>query len=59
MTVKEVTYKEILDLLIKMEVKEVRWMEIAEAVSSYAEVRWEKGYELGKKHGKSIGEIKL
>lgn len=58
MTVKEITYKEILDLLIQMKDKKTNWIDVAEAITVYSSSRWDKGYELGKEHGKLLGECK-
>lgn len=59
MTVKEVTYKEILHLLIQMEDKKINWKDVSKAITSYTNLKWEDGYELGMKHGKQIGKTQF
>ena len=58
MTTKEITYKEVLDLLMQMKNQKVNWTDVAEAITVYGSSRWEKGYELGKEHGISEGKLK-
>ena len=58
MTTKEITYKEVLDLLMQMKNQKVNWVEVADAISVYGGKQWEKGYELGKEHGISSGKLK-
>ena len=58
MTTKQITYKEVLDLLMQMKNQKTNWIEVAEAITVYGSSRWDKGYELGKEHGILLGELK-
>jgi hypothetical protein len=58
MTTKEITYKEVLDLLMQMKNQKTNWTDVADAITVYGSSRWEKGYELGKEHGTLLGELK-
>lgn len=58
MVIKKITYKEILDLLVQMKEQKANWLDVAEAITVYTSQEWDKGYELGKKHGKVLGECK-
>lgn len=58
MTTKEITYKEILDLLVKIKDQKTDWQEVAEAITVYGTLKWDKGYELGKEHGTLLGKLK-